>query len=107
MDVIHTLDRARQDVERDGVLVRSDRGRFQLSAPGVREGDGTGGRGGGIRDDFTKRGKRQVEFRRERPDQFSVDAHHLSDRAEEGIWVSDDWQGREDEGSTFRSRSGG
>jgi len=107
VDVIHALDRARQDVERDGVLVRSDRGGFQLSAPGIREGDGTGRRSGGIRDDFTERGKRQVEFRRERPNELSVDVHHFSDRAEKGIWVSDDWQGREDEGSTFRSRSGG
>jgi len=91
--VIHALYRSRQDVERDGVLVRRDRSGFQLSAPGIRKGDGTGRRGRGIRDDFTERGERQVGFRGERPDELSVDGHHFSNRAEKGIWVGDDRQG--------------
>ena len=102
MGVIHTLDRARQDVERDGVLVRRSRGGFQLSAPGIRKGDGTGRRGGGIRDDFTERGERQVEFYRERPDELSVDVHHFSDRAEQGIWVNGDRRGERAKDLPFR-----
>jgi len=78
--VIHTLDRARQNVERDGVLVRGDRSGFQSSAM-IKKSDGTGRRGGGIRDDFTERGERQIEFRRERSDEFGADVHHFSDRA--------------------------
>ena len=92
VDVIHILDRSGQDVERDGVFVRRGRGRFQLSAPGVREGDGTGRRSGGIRDDFTERGERKVEFCRERPDELSVDVHYFSNRAKKRTWVSDDRQ---------------
>ena len=44
VDVIHALDRPRQEVERDGVLVRRGRGGFQSSTPGIRKGDGTGRR---------------------------------------------------------------
>ena len=107
MDVIHALDRSRQDVKRNRVLVRRGRGGLELSTPGIREGDGTGRRGGGIRDDFTERGERQVQFRRERPDELSVNVHHFSDRAENGIWVSDDWREGEGEGFTFQLRYGG
>jgi len=93
VDVIHALDCARQDVERDGVFVRRGRGGFQLSAPGIRKGDGTGRRGGGIRDDFTERGERQVQPRRERLDKLGVDVHHFSDRAgKETGWANDDQQ---------------
>ena len=94
---MHALDRPRQDVKRDGVLVRRGRGGLQSSAV-IKKSDGTGRRSGGIRDDFTERGERQVQFRRERPDELSVNVHHFSDRAENGIWMSDDWRegGRED-----------
>ena len=67
MDVIHALDRARQDVKRDGIPVRGDWSGLQPSAV-IKKSDGTGRRSGGIRDDFTERGERQIEFRRERPD---------------------------------------
>ena len=81
VDIIHTLDRTGQNIERNGVLVQRGRGGLQLSAPGIRKGDRTGRRDGGIRDDFTERGERQVQFHRERPDELSVDVHHFSDRA--------------------------
>jgi hypothetical protein len=80
--VIHALYCARQDVERNRSLVRRGRSRLQLSAPGIRENDGTRRRGRGICDDFTKRGEREIEFRSDRFDEFSVDVHDFRDRAE-------------------------
>jgi len=88
--IIHTLDRSRKDVERDGALVRRDWSGFQLSAPGIRKSDGTIRRSGGVRDDFTERGEREIEFRCDRFEEFSVDIDHFSDRAEK-IWVNGGW----------------
>jgi len=80
--IIHTLDRARKDVKRDGALVRRDWSGFQLSAPGIRKSDGTIRRSGGVRDDFTERGEREIEFHGDRLKEFCVDIDHFSDRAE-------------------------
>jgi len=80
--IIHPLDRAGQDVKRGGTLVLRDWGGFQLGVPRIGESDGTVRRERWIRDRFTKRGEREVEFRSDWLEEFGVDIDHLRERAE-------------------------
>ena len=81
MGIIHALDRARKYVERGGTLVRRDWSGFQFSVPWLGNGDGTVRRGRGVRDGFTERGEREVEFCGDRPEEFGVDTDHFRERA--------------------------
>ena len=81
--IVHALDCAGQDIERNRALVRGDWSRFQPSAPGIRKDDGTIRREGGIRNDLIERGKREIEFCGNWLEEFSVNIHHFRDRAEE------------------------
>ena len=92
VDIIHALNRAGKDIERSRTLVRGDWSRFQPSAPGIRENDGTIRRDRGIRNDLIERGKREIEFCSDWLEEFSVNINHFRDRAEK-MRVNNDLEG--------------
>jgi len=80
--IIHALDRAGKEVERGGPLVLRDWGGFQLVVPRIGESGRTIRRERLVRDGFTERGEREIEFRGNRLEEFGVDVDDFKERAE-------------------------
>ena len=80
--IIHALDRPRKNIERGRMLIRGGWSGLQLGAPRIGKSNGTVRRSRGIRDGFTERGEREVEFCGHWLEELGVDIDHLRDRAE-------------------------